>query len=275
MSDIVNSFDLAAIHKSGAIVSVDRLAWLNKQHVRAGLSSIEGGCGGSSAMHAKAQRLLMDAYGPNLNKADAAAAISLVRSRLNVMADVVSESRFLFEEPSLQLPMSSQHAEILRQFAAALQAAVENVSAPIDTQQSQYTVHICPAAAAATADAIAAVRAATNLKPPQLFPPIRQALTVRATFLLPLTIAHKIPVSFLLILLFPLKHPLLSHRVALMVCPLQTLCPVWECSALCVACWRRRPLNEHMLDVAGCQLFCKCASSVQLNVSLACSAEFS
>ena len=40
MGDIVQAFQLAAVHKSGAIVAVDRLAWLNKQHVRAGLADV-------------------------------------------------------------------------------------------------------------------------------------------------------------------------------------------------------------------------------------------
>ena len=104
MNDIVDSFDLASVHKSGAIVSVDRLAWLNKQHLRAGLALKESGDAVNSVLHANAERLLMDAYGPNLSRADAAAAISLVRSRLNVVSDVVSESRFLFEEPVPSLP---------------------------------------------------------------------------------------------------------------------------------------------------------------------------
>ncbi len=144
-------------------------------------------------MHEHAQRLLMHAYGPNLTPADAAAAISLVRSRVNVMTDVVSESCFLFEDPVLKLPPSAQDAEILRQFAAALQteqklqsadrqnAANEAAALHHEVQQPPQQVHACPAAAAATALAIAAIRAATKLKPAQLFPPIRLALTVHDT----------------------------------------------------------------------------------------------
>ena len=152
-------------------------------------------------MHEHAQRLLMNAYGPNLTPADAAAAISLVRSRVNVMTDVVSESCFLFAEPVLKLPLTAQDADILRQFAAALQtepklaiqtepklesadkqtAANEAAALLHEVQQQQHQVHACPAAAAATALAIAAIRAATKLKPSQLFPPIRLALTVHVT----------------------------------------------------------------------------------------------
>ena len=77
MNDIAHSVDLASVHKSGAIVSVDRLAWLNKQHLRAGLALMESGDAVNSLLHANTERLLMDAYGLNLSRADAAAAISL------------------------------------------------------------------------------------------------------------------------------------------------------------------------------------------------------
>ena len=183
MSDIVKSFDLSAIHKSGAIVSEDRLVWLNKQHLRAGLSPIASG--GRAALHAKARRMLMDAYGPHLTLGDTDSAISLVRSRLNVVADVVSEARFLFEEPVLPLPLSSADADILRQFGSALQAAAEaNPSHAV--QHAQQGVNVCQDSAQATAAAISALRAATKLKPPQLFPCIRMALTVRRSLCPPL-----------------------------------------------------------------------------------------
>ena len=165
MSDIVHAFQLSAVHKSGAIVAVDRLAWLNKQHVRAGLADVAAG--GSAAMHAKAQRLLTDAYGPDLPPAAAAAAVALVRSRLNILADVVAEARFLFEEPKLPLQLLPSDVDMVRQFAAALQAAAGAVA-----------TDSAAAAAAAAAAATATVRAATKAKPPQLFPPLRLALTV-------------------------------------------------------------------------------------------------
>ncbi len=179
MNDIVDSFDLSAVHKSGAIVSVDRLAWLNKQHLRAGLARMESSDGSSSVMHAKAERLLMDAYGPDLTQADAAAAISLVRSRLNVISDVVSESRFLFEEPDLKQPLQPKDADIVLQFVKALQAVTISISTPHELQPHKHSIAIRPdSVATATAAAIDAIRSATKLKPPQLFPPIRVALTV-------------------------------------------------------------------------------------------------
>jgi glutamyl/glutaminyl-tRNA synthetase len=179
MNDIVDSFDLASVHKSGAIVSVDRLAWLNKQHLRAGLALKESGDAVNSVLHANAERLLMDAYGPNLSRADAAAAISLVRSRLNVVSDVVSESRFLFEEPVLQQRLPSPEADIVQQFVAALQTVTASMTSTHELHPPKHSMDIRPdSAAAATVAAIDAVRAATKLKPPHLFPPIRVALTV-------------------------------------------------------------------------------------------------
>lgn len=179
MNDIVDLFDLSAVHKSGAIVSVDRLAWLNKQHLRAGLVARESGARGSSSMHTNAQRLLMDAYGPKLTQADAAAAISLVRSRLNMMSDIVSETRFLFEEPMLQQPLPSRDADIVLRFVKALQTVTESMNASDELETHKHSIAIQPdSVAKATAAAIDAVRAATKLKPPQLFPPIRVALTV-------------------------------------------------------------------------------------------------
>jgi len=184
MSDIVQAFQLAAVHKSGAIVAVDRLAWLNKQHVRAGLADVHGG-GGSAVMHAKAQRLLTDAYGPNLQPAAAAAAVCLVRSRLNILADVVPESRFLFEEPSLPLPLQPSHLEFVRLFAEALRAAAAAAASHTPQQELPLDSASAAAASAAATAATAAVRAATKVKPQQLFPPIRLALTVPPPLPLP------------------------------------------------------------------------------------------
>jgi glutamyl/glutaminyl-tRNA synthetase len=180
MNEIVELFDLASVHKSSAIVSVDRLAWLNRQHLRAGLAANGSGDAVNSVMRVKAQNLLMGAYGPNLSREDAAVAISLVRSRLNVVSDVVSESRFLFEEPVLQQRLPLPEAGIVQQFVAALQTATASMSASRELHPQQHSMDIrSDSAAAATAAAIDAVRAATKLKPPQLFPPIRVALTVR------------------------------------------------------------------------------------------------
>jgi glutamyl/glutaminyl-tRNA synthetase len=229
MSDIVKSFDLAAIHKSGAIVSEDRLAWLNKQHLRAGLSPIASG--GRADLHAKARRMLTDAYGSHLTLGDTDSAIFLVRSRLNVVADVVSEARFLFEEPALQLPLSSADAHILSQFASALQSAAEANPAHA-VQHAQQGVTVCQDSAQATAAAISALRAATKLKPPQLFPCIRLALTVRCA----LSLSASTLSRSLLKLCF-----LFSCRVNPKACLLQTLCRGWECSVPCTAFVRRQP----------------------------------
>jgi glutamyl/glutaminyl-tRNA synthetase len=241
MKDIVNSFNLSAIHKSSAIVSVDRLAWLNKQHIRAGLAPIEGGGGGSSAMHAKAQKLLMEAYGPNVSSTEAVAAISLVRCRLNVISDVVSESRFLFEEPVLQLPLPSLASEIVRQFAAALHAAAESMNTKNELLMSPEIVKNCfaSAAATATAAAIAAVRSATALKPSQLFPPIRFVLTVpSAPFPVLLSIHH--------------HHTSLCRRVILRACQFRTLCQVSDFSALYIVCRRLCLPNEDSHSLCEC-----------------------
>jgi glutamyl/glutaminyl-tRNA synthetase len=230
MKDIVSSFNLSAIHKSSAIVSVDRLAWLNKQHIRAGLAPIEGGGEGSSAMHAKAQKMLMDVYGPKLTSTEAAAAISLVRSRLNLLADVVSESRFLFEEPVLQLPLPSSVSEIVKQFASALYAAAESMSTNHDTQVSPNIVENCFASvdATATAAAIAAVRSATTLKPSQLFPPIRLVLTVPFTSF-PFLFSIKTPLLFFFSILRHLTY--LCRRVIVRVFLSLTLFQVLDFSA--------------------------------------------
>jgi glutamyl/glutaminyl-tRNA synthetase len=230
MKDIVSSFNLSAIHKSSAIVSVDRLAWLNKQHIRAGLAPIEGGGGGSSAMHAKAQKMLMDVYGPKLTSTEAVAAISLVRSRLNLLADVVSESRFLFEEPVLQLPLPSSVSEIVKQFASALYAAAESMSTNRDAQVSPNNVESCFASvdATATAAAIAAVRSATTLKPSQLFPPIRLVLTVPFNSF-PFLFSIKTPFLFLFSILRHLTY--LCRRVIVRVFLSLTLFQVLDFSA--------------------------------------------
>lgn len=230
MKDIVSSFNLSAIHKSSAIVSVDRLAWLNKQHIRAGLAPIEGVGGGSSAMHAKARKLLMDVYGPKLTSTEAVAAISLVRCRLNVLADVVSESRFLFEEPVLQLPLPSSASEIVRQFALALHSAAESMSTNHDLQMSPKIVENCFASAdaTATAAAIAAVRSASTLKPSQLFPPIRLVLTVPFTSF-PFLFSIKTP--FFIIFFIHRHLTYLCRRVILRAFLSQTLFQVSDCSA--------------------------------------------
>jgi glutamyl/glutaminyl-tRNA synthetase len=212
MKDIVGAFDLASVHKSGAIVSIDRLAWINKQHVRAGLSSVEGDGVGDAKLHAKAKSLLMDAFGFNLTPANIAAAISLVRSRLNVLADIVAESRFLFEEPVLKVPLSTHDAEIVRQFVAVLQEKADTMNFEYTNPQLQHGIDAWPdtASAAICTAAIDAVRLATKLKPPNLFPPIRLALTVQSS------------------LIFPLLFHIFQHnsfaREKLMVCPSLTLC---------------------------------------------------
>jgi len=175
MNDIAHSVDLASVHRSGAVVSVDRLAWLNKQHLRAGLALKESGDAVNSVLRAHTERLLMDAYGPNLSRA----ATSLVRSRRNVVSDVVSESRFLFEEPVLQPRLPSPEADIVQQFVAALQTVTASMTSTHELHPPKHSMDIRPdSAAAATVAAIDAVRAATKLKPPHLFPPIRVALKV-------------------------------------------------------------------------------------------------